>query len=285
MSDLPPRHAGRELAANGWDQGCAFQLAAASMSYLRIEDTTENWVRGEDVLSEGDLLVVVTQACDIVKKPEVEPYVEVARAFWTNDKALIRDASNNSVRNFCLQRRAAPEGQSEEGLIVDATFRIHIRKEGLLAVKSERGFAANDHIGPARFRRWLGARYNRQPIPDHLVDAVQRPVVEGLRRLKPDDVLWRVLDGIGEILYYADDREEPYRVEMLFIRDERADAPDLAELDVDRLAGWVSERLKSIGKAALDSQRLTDLRSLSVYDYLTLHRLPLDSYSLPETDD
>lgn len=55
------------------------------MSYPQVEGTSGSWIRREDALRDDDCLVVVSQVCDIVTKPDVEPYVEVARAFWLTD--------------------------------------------------------------------------------------------------------------------------------------------------------------------------------------------------------
>ncbi|HEX5415902.1 MAG TPA: hypothetical protein VFZ25_09565 [Chloroflexota bacterium] len=281
MTDRPPPHEGIRLGEQGWDQGSLLRIPRAEMSFLQIEDALGGWVRAENALGPDDLLVVTSQVCDIVKNPRLEPFVEVARAFWSTDKAVIRNAKLNSVRNFCLQRRAMEDGL-EEGLIVDATFRIFVRKESLLSLIPTPGFAAEDRLSSIRFRRWLGARYNRQPIPDHLVGAVQRPIVDGLRKLRSNDPQWLVLDGIGEVIFFADDSEEPYRIELFFLRDEYGSTPVVNQADVDGVAGWIAGQLKKVGKAVLDRQILTDLHSISAHDYATLYHLPLDSYSLPE---
>lgn len=281
MTYRPTAHAGTQPAERGWDQGAILQIPRAAMSYLRVEDASGNWVRSDQALDTGDQLVVVSQICDIVRNPEVEPYVEAARAFWTTDRTVIRNAKTNSVRSFCLQRGVTEDGQGR-GLIVDATFRIYVRKQDLLHLTSNPGLDADDKQGRARFRQWLGARYNRQPIPDHLVDAVQRPVVDGLKKLRGDNPLWRVLDGIGEIIYSANAKEDPYRIEMYFLKDEYMPEPAVSQTDVDRLAEWVANALKKAGKAILDYQELTDLHSISAHDYATLYQLPLDSYSLPD---
>jgi hypothetical protein len=109
-----------------------------------------------------------------------------------------------------------------------------------LTLEPSSGIVADDCLGPARFRQWLGARHNRQSIPDHLVEAIRRPVVDGLRHLKRGDTLWQVLDGVGEIRYFADHRQEPYRVEIFLIQSERPGASKIAQAGADRLAAWMS---------------------------------------------
>ena len=280
MTQVPRTHAGIELGERGWAQGSLLDIPRADMSYLQLEDGSGDWVHSRAALGETDRLVVVSQACDVVRSPTTEPYVEVARAFWTTDRGLIRNAKRNSIRHFWIKRRVNPDGV-EEGLIADTTFRIYVRKDSLRSLTPVDGFAEGDGHDRVRFRRWLGARYNRQPIPDHLVIAVQKPIVDGLAKLAADDLLWSILDAIDEILFFAEDDRSPYRVEMFFLR-KAYETPSITETEEDRLGGWVAGQLKKMGKAELDRSVFTDLKSISAYDYAILYQLPLDAYSLPD---
>lgn len=279
-----PPHAGIRLGELGWDQGSLFRIPNARSSFLSIDDTSGTWLRRDDTLGEEDFLVVVSQACEIIKKPGPgrysEPYVEVARAFWTDDRALIRNARLKSIRYFCLQRRSNDKGD-EEGLIVDSVLRIQIRKESLLRVAPDDGFADGDGGGPERFRRWLGDRYSRQPIPDHLVDAVQRPIVDGIEKLSRASPHLKTLDAIQEIIYYADDSAEPYEIRLRYIPDEKT-SEQILQVDVDRLTAWIDDQLRKLGRASVTEQEVVGLDDISVREYLDAYDLPLDSYSLSD---
>lgn len=49
----------------------------------------------------------------------------------------------------------------------------------------------------------------RPPLPDALVAAVQRPIVDAVRKLRPTDERRRILEGIREILFVVHDDGPP----------------------------------------------------------------------------
>jgi hypothetical protein len=285
---------GRELHARGWRQGSLLSAASARLAWLRlravpapaepaaagaVSSDAPVWALASEPLADDECLVIVTQTCDLTRAPDAEPYVEALRAYWTRDKGLIHAASWNSVRTFLLRRRQGADG-AEEGLIADATCRVLLEKAALLALAPEVGVEENDPIAHGRFRRWLAQRYGRRAIDDALVAAVQRPVVEGLRKLRATDPLRRTLDAIREVRYVLHNDTAPYAVEFLLIPEERApeDAP-LDDESLAALAGRIAVWLEQGDQAVLVHWGLYPLTRLSAYDYLTAYPLPLDHYS------
>lgn len=294
MLDLD--NVGEELIRLGWRQGCVLKVMAAQKSWLTLNTSTTSsqddvsslaspdiCTLQQQVLDKDELLVATSQTCDIQRSPKSEPYVEALRAFWTSDRGVIHDAGKNSVRHFLVQRRMNDAGKAE-GLIADATVRIQIDKVSLLKLKPLYSFDENDRVTTRRFRKWLAKRYDRPALADELVIAIQKPIIKAIGRLRSTDDKHRVLDGISEILFLPHDKALPLLIDMLFIRDERSDAPIVSEEDAATLAGWISEVLRREGKADLTNWEILSLKEISVYDYIHAYELPTDQYSLAEAD-
>jgi hypothetical protein len=290
---------GVELIRLGWCQGSVLKATSARKTWLALntyEDTLEEkkdstntfaspdiWNLQQESLDENDFLIVVSQTCDIQKSPKQEPYVEVIRAYWTSERSIMHEAGKNSARRFLIQRRTSGDGKVD-ALIADATVRIQIEKAALLALTPLDGFKENDTITPRNFRQWLARRYNRPALPDSVVNAVQKPIVKAIDKLHEKDDLHRILDGISEILFLPRNEALPYQVDMLFIRDERYDAPIVSEEDTARLAGWIADMLKKGRGAELAYWEILSIKNISVYDYSNAFELPLDYYSLAQDD-
>ena len=90
MSTSGMIYAGIELIQRGWIQGSLLHDASAPKVYtvqgLVKQENIENieadvspssnqWEVKEVVLDKNDLLVIVSQACDIQKAPDKEPYM------------------------------------------------------------------------------------------------------------------------------------------------------------------------------------------------------------------
>jgi hypothetical protein len=246
-------------------------------------DSSGTWEIRHLDLSPDDYLVVVTQTCDIVRSPTQEPYVEAMRAYWTSDRAEIHQAQTNSVRRYLLRRRVTSSG-SIEALIADATVRVQVDKVSLLELSPEPAFDPADTSRLRGFGRWLGDRYSRQPLPDHLVRAVQAPVVEAVRKLRPGDERLRLLEDVRELLFVIQGQDfPPYQVELWFLANDGDEvAPPIAVEGAARLAGWLQEVLERRGQAALVHWERFDTRTLSVHDYINAYQLPLEAYTLTE---
>jgi hypothetical protein len=277
---------GVELIRLGWRQGSIVKAIPVAISWysLDIEDPngSEKWNRREISLNDDDCLIVISQSCDIQKRSEQEPFVEMIRAYWTTDKGIINNASKNSMREFLVSRRATENG-AIEGLIADINGLIKLDKQSLFALTPQDGFDEVNEPGRERlFRIWLAKRYSRQAIPNDIVKAVQQPIVEAVKNLSKTHDFHRIFDGIWKIRFIAyKEAERLYKVELLLLYDESGRLQISAE-DAATLAGWISDVLQKSGKAELVYCIRKNIKEISVYDYSNMYELPLDYYTLPE---
>lgn len=283
---------GKELIQRGWSQGGLLKVAPACKMYLAVEKTSlegvdiistnpsaVRWNIRQETLDEGDFFIIVSQPCDIQKSPKQEPYVEVMRVYWTNDRGIIHEASRNSVRYFLLQRRSSDNGQ-EEALIVDATVHLLLDKVSLLKLTPLAGIPADDKLALRLFRRWLARRYDRPALDDDLVDAIQKPIIKAIGKLQPSDPLHDILGGVGEVLFLLQNDTTPYQIVLLFIRAERSDTLQVSVEQAAKLAGWIDSILKKRGNAELNDWEILSTEEISLKDYTTALKLSLDQYSL-----
>ncbi|HYT42728.1 MAG TPA: hypothetical protein VEP90_10295, partial [Methylomirabilota bacterium] len=246
---------GVELIQQGWRQGSMIKSIPAVVSWFTLETENPNspgkWIRKDSPFSEDDYLVVISQVCDIQKRSDQEPFVEMIRAYWTSDKSTINDASKNSMREFLIRRSISPDGRVE-GLIAVITNSIRVDKQALLTITPEFGFDEINDPGRERlFRMWLAKRYSRQAVPNDIVGAVQQPIVEAVKNLRKTHDFHRIFDAIWQIrfLAYKDDGQL-YKVEMLLLYEDTSSS-QVSEEDAATLAGWISDVLRKSGKAEL----------------------------------
>jgi hypothetical protein len=277
-----------------WSQGCLLKATSVKLSWLTLTNNvavppenqetviTSNsqlsWKIEHRTLDNEDFLVVVSQTCDIRRLASKEPYVEAIRAYWTDDKSLINEAKTNSIRHFPLQFRNVDKKQV--ALIADATIRVQIEKDSLLSLEPITCFREDDRATPLLFRRWLAERYGRQAVPDEFVNAIQKPIVRAVKKLKSTENLFRIFGSIWRIQYLIRNNERPYQVEMLFIETERKDISPTEAEDRARLADWISTLLNNDGGAELIYWESLDTKNTNLYDFLHSYELPLDSYTL-----
>ncbi len=277
-----------------WSQGCLLKATSVKLSWLTLTNnvagSSENqgalitsnsqlsWKIEHRTLDDEDFLVIVSQTCDIRRLAIKEPYIEAIRAFWTDDKSLINEAKTNSIRHFPLQFRNVDKKQV--ALIADATIRVQIEKGSLLSLEPITCFREDDRATPLLFRRWLAERYGRQAVPDEFVNAIQKPIVKAVKRLKSTDNLFRIFGSIWRIQYLIRNDERPYLVEMLFIESERKDISPTEVEDRAKLADWISTVLNNDGAAELVYWESLDTKNTNLYNFLHSYELPLDSYTL-----
>lgn len=278
---------GKELIQRGWSQGSLLKLSSASKVYLAVENPAQEdirWHIQQEPLNENDLFIIVSQPCDIQKSSVHEPYVEVMQVFSTNDRKIIHEASRNSVRYFLLKRSRSKNGL-EEVLIVESTIRLTLDKLSLLYLTPLSNI--QDEVVLRLFRRWLTRRYDRPALDDSLVNAVQKPIVKAIEKLRSTHPLQDILDGIGEVLFLLLNNTLPYQIVLLFIRDERSDVPQVNDEQAAELAGWMGGVLNKGGNAELSDWRILSTEEISLRAYASVYRLSLDQYSLgfDETDD
>ena len=278
---------GKELIRRGWSQGSLLKLSSASKLYLAVENPAQEnirWQVQEEPLSENDLFIIVSQPCDIQKSSVHEPYVEVMRVFSTIDRKIIHEASRNSVRYFLVKRSRSKNGL-EEALIVESTIRLTLDKPSLLYLTPLSNI--QDEVVLHLFRRWLTRRYDRPALDDNLVNAVQKPIVKAIEKLRSPHPLQDILDGVGEVLFLLLNNTPPYQVVLLFIQDERSDVSKVNDEQAAELAGWMGGVLIKGGNAELSDWRILSTEEISLKAYTNAYKLPLDQYSLSldETDD
>jgi hypothetical protein len=269
---------GKELIQRGWSQGSLLQLKSASRLYLALENPPQEdmiWQTRQEPVIDSDLFVIISQPCDIQKSPSQESYVEVMPVFTTAERRIIHEASRNSVRYFLLRGMA---DQDTGALIVESTIRLTLDKSSLLFLTPY--LQIQDKVTLRLFARWLARRYERPALENDLVDAIQRPIVKAIGKLKTTHSLQTTLDGIGEVLFLLKNENRPYQVELIFMRSERSDVPHISDEQAAELAGWMGTVLDKGGSASLKNWHILGTDQISLRDYTSAYTLPLDQYSL-----
>ncbi len=133
---------------------------------------------------QGDRLLVITQSCDIAKRPEDLPQIEVARVFSTRNPRMVAQAQDfGSARYFRVN-----DSDNEGAWVLDYGWRALLDKGFLSAVRPDNGLL--DALSPERRKilaRWLGQRYSRAAVPDDDYPIVTQPVREAWAKLVDDD--------------------------------------------------------------------------------------------------
>lgn len=278
----PAPSLGRRLLDQGWRQGALLSARGTEHAWVRRREegteSPEGWEWVNEPLAPEEWWVLVSQDCDIAAKAATEPRAEFLRAFWTTDKGTIRQARLNSARRYLLARRLRGDGK-EEGLVVDATVRLLLEKASLLELHPADQGVSLEREARRRFGEWLARRYARPAIPDVLVSAIQKPLVEALRVLKQDDSLWRCLDSIAEVRFSVSEDPPPYAVSLVCILAEGNELGPLEEADVQ---GWFAEVLDGREQTRLDTVEFRAPESISLADYLARQPLSLGEFSLEE---
>ncbi len=295
MSASDVGHDGIELVQRGWRQGSFLTNTSAPKVYtiqtlveqeerenieLDVSPSSQQWKLQPVILDENDLLVIVSQACDIQKAPDKEPYVEAVRAYWTSDRDIIHQSKRNSVYYFPVKERTTSD-QIREMLIVDLRARLLIKKEALLRCCPIFYFDSEDAAIARHFRQWLGRRYLRQALANEIVTAVQQPVVKAIRRLPTKDPLHNTLDNLREIRFFLLNEAAPYEIEMLFLFDSDSENSPLTDEEAARLANWMDVVLKNEGRIASFTWHTYSTQEISVYDYENTYELALHEFTLP----
>lgn len=271
--------AGAELIRRGWVQGALVRVGPDQPLDVRVTLL----IRGNETNHElmetlpgEQLYLVATQTCDLARDPSVEPVVELLPAGWTTDQHAIRNARRNSTRQFLLRTDGA-----ERGLIADVVHKVWVAKDLLLGCAYEPGIPEGDTHTQSLFRRWLAQRYARIAVPDAYVLALQKPVVDAIQRLGVTHQVQRLLDGIDRILFVVQsDDDQPFKVELILMRNERLGERAVDELGVSELVGWMENVLRERGNATIVHWDLYDSGSISLRDYASAYPLALDHYTL-----
>jgi hypothetical protein len=262
-------------------QGTLIEIGSAHVHCHTWNEESSNWEIKSSDLAAGELLVIASQTCDLLKDQAKEPFVEAIRAFWTDAPSIIREAGRNSARYFLLQQRKTEH--SNQGLIADATFRVLIDKAALGQLEPEQCFNAEDEKTPRKFSNWLGRRYSRPAVPDDYVRAIQKPIVQGIEKLSDSNPLQGILDRLEEIRFAVENSEDkPLKANFIFLEDSSG-GTEIDSESMASFAGWIAQRLSKTGLAELADWRLLNYEQISVADYFDTHQLPLDYFTLAET--
>lgn len=253
---------GVQLIEAGWRQGSVLEAPGLVFPYL-IRGESDVWGLQQTKLQAGDLLIVVTQSCDIERDDEVEPYVELMRAFWTRDPELLHMARRNSIRHLLVK-----EGDAG-GLILDATKRVFVAKEALLSLTPQ--MTISDQSG-SRMRAWFAARYARPALEDHVITTIQKPIVRQIQKLGKRARV--TLDHIEEIRFHLD---EGQRLTLLFLRENEVD--DVTQRAVESLAGSLVEAIHKAGGPTDIEWDFVSYDNIAASDLRRSVHLPLDHMS------
>jgi hypothetical protein len=285
MKSMPPAPtSARRLLERGWRQGALLSARGTEHAWARrrVEgpEALECWEWEKHASASEEWWVLVSQDCDLVAAADKEPRVEFLRAFWTADKGVIRQARLNSARRYLLATRHTRAEGGEEGLVVDATVRLLVEKDSLLDSSPAEQGVALDREARRRLGEWLGRRYARPAIPDALVKAIQKPLVDALRKLKEDDPLWEYLEHLDEVRFSVLEESPPYGVSLVCIL---APGSELGPLEQAELQGLFEDVLDGRRELTrLDAVEFRSAESISLADYLARQPLPLSEFSLEE---
>lgn len=222
--------------------------------------------------TEGQLCVLITHTCDIVKSPAKHPRVEVVRCFEALDRNMVRDADTNHARYFLID--------PNKNLIADIATRTSLEKAVLLAREPLEWPSSETRL--IRFRNWLGSRYTRPVDPNEVVEVLNRPITKRIRQLRKTNVngLSDVLDLVKRIHVFRKNDSEPYDVTLLFFLEEQDwEGREEIEALFEDLREQVSEE-----QVILSCEVTTESR-ISVSDYLATTYFDLDSYSYEGEDE
>lgn len=169
---------GRQLFDRGWRQGALLSVPPAQVAFISHELTSDGHVDlHRRNVRQADCLVVVSQDCDIVARDADEPCVEALICAPENEHRR-RQVAFRSRRYFVID--------DPSGLVARAAYRIFIRKDLALSLPSPERWPSGE-TRLQRFVRWLGDRYTRPPLPDAMVEHVQRPIDQALAALEDAD--------------------------------------------------------------------------------------------------
>ena len=126
--------------------------------------------------------------------------------------------------------------------------------------------------------RWLPGHGNWAELYVH---TLQKPMVDAIQRLGVTHQVQRLLDGIDRILFVVQSNDDqPFKVELILMRNERLGEHAVDELGVSELVGWMENVLRERGNATIVHWHLYDSGSISLRDYASAYPLALDHYTL-----
>jgi hypothetical protein len=223
---VPPEdaedHVGRRLYGAGLKQGAVLRPSDLKFVYSALAPNGGGIETKERSVKPKERLVVASQDCDILARPEQEPYVELLICKKEKPERCARLVEGNSSRWFLLDK--------DECFVAQAFQRVHIRKEALERLEPE-GWSL-DGEALERFARWLARRYIRPAFPDEFVEAYQDPV-DAVFEGAPAEVVGRFSSVVNEIrISKSSVQGPPYDLEFLLLTTRE----DLSEQEAEAVA-------------------------------------------------
>lgn len=249
-------HVGGRLYHAGFRQGAILRSSALKFVYSVPTRGGEDIGTKERSVKAKERLVVASQDCDILAKPEQEPYVELLICKEETPERCARLVEGNSSRWFLLD--------TDKRLVAQAFQRIHIKKEALEQLELEDWSLGGEAL--ERFARWLARRYIRPAFPDEFVEAYKGPV-DRVFEETPTKVLERFSRVVSEIrVSKSSTQGPPYNLEFLLL----TTGEDLSEEEAEAVA-LVQEGMET---ALFASPLIGSVR----FDFRTMYETSIAEY-------
>lgn len=247
--------------------------------YALSEEELRGAPRDEPLLSielplDPDLVVVVSQDCDLVRPVEREPYLQVAPLTHVAPELYDEVARSGSSRFFPY-----PAVDGKKPLVVDVRVLGTIEKTALLSDTVERLGCPLTEPQRSRLRAWLGARFARVAFPDEIDRLVVLPIQRAAEDLAKDANFRRAIstvyfaglrytEGIGQcsLLLLVD----PATCVRVGVSDEQ-----VASLQ-KKLYGRVANGVKETGYSV--AVTVSSAEEVSAADMLSHHQLALGDF-------
>lgn len=169
--------------------------------------------------------VIVSQDCDLVKKPTAEAWVTLAPLREVEPVVYDRALHGRSARYF-----AYPEIDEQTNLALDAGMLMTIEKAALLSPRVERRPCPLSGPRRGELRVWLGRRLGRYGFPDEIQKQVVDRITSALAKLADDPNFNRVLKSV--IFYGLRYTEENAHYTFLALLDPARLAHNKADADL-----------------------------------------------------
>ena len=221
-----PMSLGRQLFERGWRQGAILTVDQAQLAFISHALTPAGDVElHRRNVRRVERLIVVSQDCDIVAAEADEPCIEALICVPEGERRR-QQVAFRSRRYFVIG--------DPSGLVARAAYRIYIRKGLALSLPAPNPWPSGA-TSFQRFVRWLGDRYTRLPLPDELVDYVQRPIDGALAALEDEtpELATRLSSLVPELRITLPSTDKPPYVLTLMVMIESLD--DLSADQADAL--------------------------------------------------
>lgn len=203
-----------------------------------------------------NLALVISHDCDIVHDNETEPFIEfVCGKIIDSVNGNYENGKNPRILHLPLKHNG-----NRSYIELRAYSKKIIRKDALTSYNPDIEFDIDNKSNI--LQSWLSARYNRQALPDCLVDRL-RPVAkliekEGKRHSSIITGYWFSYDPKSEIT-----NDEPYEINFYVIYStDKVEYADIA----NEIAEKIKEKINAIGELFLKECKAFSDREFTVRD-------------------